>query len=315
MRYLVTGCYGFIGAHLCQALAALGHEVIGADRIKGANSPKGGRIKALSQLPQFRFLQADTSDESSVRKLFLRAKPNVVVHLAGQYAVAPLTLDLLRRYIATVEGNAFMAWYANAAGVSNYVYASSTFVEPGRPSAHAYGWSKTAVEAFAHVASSINKPWHGMHCTGLRYGSTFGPMCRRDVGIYQLARKLLRGDKIEVKPGSGFHYQTGFLDVRDAIGATLAACTPRYVGPQVLTVVADDHRKDLGEMLRYLEEALGIRARCDWEGYEAKPLGGIATAKLDELERMTGFRPRIKLREAVNHFATWARAAHEAGTL
>jgi len=319
MRYLVTGCYGFIGAHLCSALASLGLEVIGADRLTGAHSPKGGRVAALARQPLFRFVHADTSDEEQVARLFKRAKPDVVVHLAGQYAVAPLTIELLRRYIATVEGNALMAWHANAAGVKHYVYASSTFVEPGSPSSHAYGWSKVASEFFAHVASSSNKPWQGMPCTGLRYGSTFGPLCRQDVGIYQLAKKLLSGQEIVIKPGSGFHYQTAFLHVRDAVDATLAVCAAgvdgRLRGANALTIVADDHRKDLGELLGMLETFTGEAAKCDWTQYKSKPLGGIPYEQLDELERATGFRPRIQIHEAVHDFAAWARRAHRAGTL
>src|SRR4051794_9251055 len=32
MRYAVTGAAGFIGSHLCEALAAAGHAVVGIDR-------------------------------------------------------------------------------------------------------------------------------------------------------------------------------------------------------------------------------------------------------------------------------------------
>ena len=31
MRVLVTGCAGFIGSHLAEALIARGHEVVGID--------------------------------------------------------------------------------------------------------------------------------------------------------------------------------------------------------------------------------------------------------------------------------------------
>lgn len=312
MRFLVTGCYGFLGFHICRELVARGHNVIGADRLAGARSPKGGRVAQLHNLKGFRFKATDLSQRRAVKHLLNAAKPDVVIHLAAQYAVAPLTRELLYRYIdSNYAAMPLMAFESHAQGVEHFVYASSTFVEPGQKSTHTYGASKQANEDFAEVAHA----WGGMALTGMRYGSTFGPWCRPDVGIYQLARKLLRGERIEVKPRSGFHYQTAFLHVADAVGATLAAVEhPNAERAQTLTVVAPDHRHDLGQLLRMLEACLG-RANCDWAGYEEKGLGGIPHAQLQQLYDATGFIPQYRVADAVIEFANWARKQHKAGLL
>lgn len=60
-RILVTGAAGFIGRHLCEELAAHGHDVTGVDRVEG-----------------------DLRLPDTARVLVASVQPDVVVHLAAQ---------------------------------------------------------------------------------------------------------------------------------------------------------------------------------------------------------------------------------------
>src|SRR5919202_5054839 len=61
MRILVTGAAGFVGSHVCEALVALGHEVVGVDAFIEyyARELKERNLAELRQQPNFSFYELD----------------------------------------------------------------------------------------------------------------------------------------------------------------------------------------------------------------------------------------------------------------
>lgn len=309
-RYLVTGCFGFLGSQVSAALLAAGHVVIGVDRLNGANSKKSHRVDPLTSQKRFRFVELDLANDGAVSKLFRTTRPDEVVHFAAQYAVRHTPEHVKSYGLNNCLAPLWLFEHARLAGHNRFTYASSTFVEDGVLPSSLYGATKHFAEQVARVYAKA----HGMATVGMRYGSTFGPQCRNDVGVYQLAKKLLRGEPIKIS--SAFHYQTAFCDVRDAVGATLAVLNMNLpAAPHTATVVAQDHRRDLGEMLRALEAVLGISAQCDWHNYFTKPPGGIPQEQCDQLFKLCGYRPQYSVLDTVATFAAWAREQHAKGTL
>ena len=82
---LVTGGAGFIGSHLCDRLLAEGHRVVAVDDLST------GRIANLSEARgygnEFTFFNMDVRAEGLL-SLFERHRPEVVMHVAAQAAVA-----------------------------------------------------------------------------------------------------------------------------------------------------------------------------------------------------------------------------------
>lgn len=305
---LITGCYGFLGFNTAMRLLQDGHKVVGIDRVQGARSPKAGRVELLSKCAGFTFEEVDIADYDALAKVFSRHKIAAVMHYAAQYAVIHKP-EHVRSYAAN-NCTAFLNLIelSRLNGLRRFQYASSTFVEDGALPASLYGATKHFNELAAHVYSAA----HGMTTVGIRYGSTFGPWCRPDVGVYQLAKKLLNRKPIQVR--GGFHYQTAFLDVDDAVAVTAALLFADLKGYHVYTAVAEDDRRDLGEILRLLEKHLG-KAICDWRAYKKPAAGGIPQAQCDKLRAAIGFAPSTKIPDAVAKFCTWAKTQHKAGKL
>lgn len=63
MRVLVTGAAGFLGSHLCDALLADGHEVIGVDNFLTSN---GDNLSHLRRESRFEFLEQDVTEPFDV---------------------------------------------------------------------------------------------------------------------------------------------------------------------------------------------------------------------------------------------------------
>ena len=106
---LVTGVSGFVGPHLARALTAAGARVAGLGL--EPESPPG--------LPLDGWHTADLGDAPAVTDAVARARPDAVVHLAGQSSAA--------RSFADPDGT----FRANASGTANLLEA----VRAGAPSA------------------------------------------------------------------------------------------------------------------------------------------------------------------------------------
>ena len=99
MKVLVTGVAGFIGMHCAQRLLARGDEVTGIDNLSPYYSVQLKKDR-LARLKGLRFEQADIADAALLMKLFEKAKPDLVLHLAARdrklrFVLRPLTLPML----------------------------------------------------------------------------------------------------------------------------------------------------------------------------------------------------------------------------
>src|ERR1041385_4638117 len=88
--YVVTGGAGFIGSHLCDRLLAEGKRVVAVDDLSH------GRIANLAEArgsdKQFGLVTMDIR-VGSLRALFDRERPEVVMHLAAQASVTASVAD------------------------------------------------------------------------------------------------------------------------------------------------------------------------------------------------------------------------------
>lgn len=309
--YLITGCYGFLGYSTAIRLLEQGHRVIGLDRLVDAKSEKGPRVAMLRREPKFEFYETDISNWDQVMTLFKLAKPDEVMHFAAQYSVPASTKAAQAYAKSNLHGFINMIAATHEVGRKRFHYASSTFVEEGFRPTSMYGATKQFNEDWANVYSL-----QGMTTVGIRYGSTFGPWCRADVGIYTQTKRILTGAKMKVT--SPFQYQTAFLYRDDAVEGTLRIlAAENLTGHNTFTLVADDHRLDMGQVVEYLELVLGKKANIDWEGYTPKlsNSGGIPRAQLEKLQSAIGWIPEVKMPDAIRRFAKWAEGRHAEGKL
>ena len=78
MKVGITGCAGFLGSHLVDALLSRGHHVIGVDNL---SMGKIENVQHNLDKPQFEFYKDDVRNLETLRHYFHRA--DVIVHLAA----------------------------------------------------------------------------------------------------------------------------------------------------------------------------------------------------------------------------------------
>jgi UDP-glucuronate 4-epimerase len=308
VKVLVTGVAGFIGMHCAQRLAARGDEVVGLDNLSPYYSVqlKRDRLERL----RIDFHELDIANASELKKVFERAKPEAVLHLAAQPGVR-YSLENPAVYVETnLVGFANLLECCRHYPPRNLVFASSSSVYganselPWSESQNVdhpvslYAATKKSNELMAHVYSHL----FGLHATGLRYFTVYGPWGRPDMSPMLFARAIL-----DDKPISVFNHgdmQRDFTYVDDIVEGTLRVLDH----PQRYAVynIGNHQPVALLDYIAELERALGKKARL-----EMKPMqpGDVKATYADTtaLERAVGFAPSTPLAQGLQRFAAWFR--------
>ena len=311
MRYVVTGSAGFIGRHVCSALAEDGHQVVGVDAftdyydtsLKRANSEWLGRYDGYRSV-ELDLVTATLDD--------LVDGADAVVHLAGQPGVRLSWADGFDVYVErNITASQRLLEAALRTGVPRLVLASSSSVygnaavypttedSPTRPFSP-YGVTKLAMEelAWAYVEN-----W-GLPAVMLRYFTVYGPAQRPDMGIHRFVEHAMAGEPVPVY-GDGEQVRD-FTYVSDVARATIAASTADLAAGTVLNV-AGGSSSTVNEVLRLVSENLGREVathRQPEQPGDVRATGGA----IDRARRLLRWEPEVSLAEGIKR-----QVAHQLG--
>ena len=168
---LVTGGAGYIGSHVCKALADAGVQPICLDSLEKGHdwAVRWGPLE-----------QGDVGDGRFVEEVFRRHKPRVVIHLAGYIEVGE-SVTQPERYLHNNAGKSHvLIGAALRHGIEAFVF-SSTCAVYGLPQSeqlaeshrlapiNPYASSKASVERALSAAA-----WRGLRSASLRYFNASG---------------------------------------------------------------------------------------------------------------------------------------------
>lgn len=295
---VVTGCAGFIGSHLCDALLARGWRVVGIDDL---SSGSRDNISHLASNRQFRFVRArvEKPDELEPR-LFKGA--TCVFHLAGKkmvFSVSHPREDLLTNVYGTL--NALMA--ATEGGARRFIVASSSAVygdavtvpspeDSPRVPTNPYGVSKYAAEEYCRLWNRK----YGLPAVVLRYSNVYGPRQALNVGVVGVfATQILQGRPLTIY-GDGSQVRC-LTYVGDVVEATLRAATSPRAPGEAFNVSSNERTTILG-----LVRLLGRLLKREPELVFEPPRKGEMRATIPDIrkmKRLLGFSPRVSLGEGL----------------
>ena len=113
--WLVTGCAGFIGFHLCRKLIEEEYKVIGIDNINSYYDKKlkKKRLEILSQTSvnknNWKFFKIDLIEKNLLSQIFEKYKPAIVINLAAQAGVR-YSLENPEAYIIRISMAFLIFW-------------------------------------------------------------------------------------------------------------------------------------------------------------------------------------------------------------
>jgi UDP-glucuronate 4-epimerase len=226
-RYLVTGCAGFIGSHLTDALVQRGHEVIGVDAFtdyyprpqKESNLEKARGAAGLS------LVEVDLSEGAleplleNVDGIFhLAAQPGVRGSWGATFAhyVRDNILATQRLFEAAASRGVRIVMSSTSSVYGNaetYPTREEAIPRPVSP----YGVTKLACESLARAYTES----FALEVVLLRYFTVYGPRQRPDMAFARIISALLNGHPFSIY-GTG-EQSRDFTFVDDAVEATIAA--------------------------------------------------------------------------------------------
>jgi len=227
MRVAVTGAAGFLGSHVADVLASLGHEVTVID---------------LKPSTRHRSVTADITDGDGLARAFSGAEG--ICHLAAIGDVYAAERDAASAARVNVEGTAVASRAAAQAGAHAFVYASTWEVygtpryqpldeqhpcDPVNP----YAITKLAGERLALTAGHM----HGVRACSLRLGTAYGTRMRSNSVFSIFIDKARRGEPITLQ-GTG--EQTRQFTHASDIGRAFAAALDRGQATAVYNVVSTE---------------------------------------------------------------------------
>jgi nucleoside-diphosphate-sugar epimerase len=308
MRVLVTGAAGFIGSHLCEALLAEGHTVIGLDAFIPyyPRAVKERNLVRLHRQPRFIFHERDLRADDLAPML---EGVEVVFHIAAMGGLLLSWTDFDGYMTCNIQATQRLLEAARRqGGVRQFIHASTSSIyganvtgpetTPPQP-VSPYGITKLAAE---HLVQTYERQF-GLSTTILRYFSVYGPRQRPDMGYYLFIDSILHERPITIW-GDGTQ-QRGNTYVGDVVRATILA--HRQFTPGAIYNIGGAEEISANQVIGLLEEIIGkkaiIRHGPARPGEQQRALADTRLAR----ERL-GFIPVMPLREGLAAQVAWQRA-------
>lgn len=317
--WLVTGCAGFIGSNLLEALLNHGQTVVGLDNFSTGfahNLDEVQRNVGIDNWQHFRFIEGDIRDLVTCQ----RACEGVdyVLHQAALGSVPRSLDDPLTTNAVNINGHLNMLVAARDAKVSSFVYAASSSTYGDHPALpkveHTIGnpLSPYAVTKYVNeLYASVFARSYGFETIGLRYFNVFGKRQTPDGAYAAVIPKwigaMMRGQPVVIN-GDGATSRD-FCYIENVIQMNvLAATAPAEARDQVYNV-AVNARTDLNELFTLLRDELvnnGVAYELPAQ-HGAFRAGDVRHSQADitKAQQLLGYAPQYSMSKGLAEAMPW----------
>ena len=232
MKAFVTGAAGFLGLHLCEALASKAERTIALVR----DSPlKSSFWRFGFNDPNFIHVRGDVSDIELLERVLAEYEIDTVFHLAAQTQVSTAVANPVGTWIANIQGTwnlleacrrqktqrIIIASTDKAYGRSDAPYVEWTPLTPDRP----YETSKACVDLLSRTYAAT----YGMKIAVTRCVNLYGPgHLNWSTLIPRTIRRIFSGQPPIVRDGG--EMRRDWLYVEDAVDGYVRLAKSPYTG-------------------------------------------------------------------------------------
>ena len=332
---MVTGSAGFVGFHTSQTFLRNKWKVIGLDAITEYYDVnlKKDRHKILEYNHNFKSYEGYLQDQKLLEKIFLKHKPNVIIHLAAQAGVRYSIENPISYVESNLVGTFHMLEMARKFKTKHLLIASTSSVygsnkemplqenQKSDTQMSFYAATKKSNEAMAHSYSHL----YDIPITTFRFFTVYGPWGRPDMALFKFTSNILSGKAIDVyNNGDMLRDFTYVSDLVNAIYLLIDKIPPlprnrdkkimhdsiSDVAPFRVVNIGNSMPINLLDFIAELEKVLGIKAK---KNYLAMQDGDIHKTHSDIslLENLIGSQPKTTINEGITGFVEWYKSYYK----
>ena len=306
--FLVTGCAGFIGSNLCEAILDMGYRVRGLDDLSTGFQKN---VDMFLDNPNYEFIKGDVKDLDTCMKACEGV--DYVLNQAAWGSV-PRSIEMPLFYCANnIMGTLNMMEAARQNGVKKFVYASSSSVygdEPVLPKKE--GREGNLLSPYA-LTKMCDEEWgkqytrhYGLDTYGLRYFNVFGRRQNPD-GAYaavipKFLKQLLNGEVPTIngdgRPSRDFTY------IENVIEANLKACLASHEAAGQAYNIAYGGREYLIDIYYGLTKALELEVEPNFGPDRAGDIKH-SNADISKAKELLGYDPERSFARGIEAAIAW----------
>jgi len=301
---VVTGCAGFIGSHLTDALLAMGNHVVGVDNLSAGHREF---MENAEGFQDFQFVQADLLNDD-LKGIFKGA--DAVMHMAANPDVRSGAKDKLSHYRQNIEVTYRVLEAMKEVGTKDILFPSTSTVY-GEPTViptpeeygplvpiSVYGATKLACEAL------ICSYAHSFDMNGVifRFANVVGTRSTHNV-LHDFTNKLRADPKRLEILGSEPGTTKAYVHVEDCVRGMVIGAEYARNRVEMFNLGSND-RMSVKDIADTVVEVMGLRGvRYEWTGGVQGGRGWIGDVKnmllaSDKL-RSYGWEPTMNSSQAI----------------
>jgi len=308
MKYLVTGCAGFIGSKICEKLLNKDNEVVGVDNLNDYYDVKLKfyRLEILKKYKNFKFYKVDIENYRSLAEIFQNNKFDAVINEAARAGVR-YSLENPFIYMTTnAYGTLNLLELCRKYNVPKFVLASTSSLYAGQPMPFKedlpvntpispYAASKKSAEVIAYTYNFH----YGIDVSVVRYFTVYGPAGRPDMSIFRFIKWIMEDRPIEVF-GDGTQSRD-FTYVDDIAEGTILALKP--VGYEIINL-GGNNPHELTEIINLIEKYTGKEAKLVNKEFHKADIKAT-WADITKAKEILAWEPKIGIEDGIKRTIEW----------
>lgn len=318
-KWLVTGCAGFIGSNLLEALLKQDQLVVGLDNFSTGfqhNLDEVQQAVTPEQWANFTFTKGDIRDLSACQQACVGV--DYVLHQAALGSVPRSLNDPITTNEVNIGGQLNMLVAARDAKVQSFVYAASSSTYGDHPTLpkvedvignplSPYAVTKYVNELYASVFARS----YGFEAIGLRYFNVFGKRQTPD-GAYAAVIPKWIGAMMRDQPvvinGDGATSRD-FCYIENVVQMNVLAALAQGEARNQVYNVALNARTDLNELFAMLKAGLianGVSYEQSVQHGDFRA-GDVRHSQADiaKAQRLLGYEPKYTIAEGLTEAMPW----------
>ncbi len=246
-------------------------------------------------------------------KAFNNFKPDKVINLAGQAGLRYSVKNPFTYMESNIIGFLNIIELCRKNKTEGLIYASSSSVYGGNTKTpfnvkdradnpiSFYAVTKKSNELIANAYSHL----YGLHTTGLRFFTVYGPWGRPDMALYIFTKKILAEENISVFNNGNMKRDFTFID--DIINGIKLSIDKNY---KCELFNLGNHRSEkLLDVIRLIELKINKKAKIDFLPMQPGDVPE-SFADIDKSIEMLGFKPKTNIDQGLEKFINWYLKYH-----